>query len=456
MWAERAGIAADRKPDADNAAGGKEPMSRHITIIGAGLVGLATAFELTELDPECSVSILDPSPLSGASHHAAGMLAPAAEMQYQQDALLPLMRQSALWYPSLVRRVALAAHSDPDDPHVTGFRRDGTYVVAADSADRVHLAETRDFQESFGMKAIQVTVRQLRQAEPSLSPNLSGAVHIPGDHQIDPRVFGELIIGALKNRGVKIIKRSATPVDVNSRDNLDGTSTNINDANNSADVTIVANGLGASEFFPYLQLRPVWGDVLRLRVPAELDPLVTSVIRGFVRDRPVYVVPRIDGGLVLGATSREDGRGRPLVGGVLDLMRDADTICPGIRECTIDEITAGARPGTPDDLPYIGIDDGTGAVVSTGYFRHGILLTALGARVGAALATAGREATADESGCADAQTPATDSDSLADEHGSLEKWLVKGNELLARADDDDAPELTLDDILASTDIHRDV
>ena len=431
-------------------------MSRHITSIGAGLVGLATAFELTELDPECSVSILDPAPLSGASHHAAGMLAPAAEMQYQQDELLPLMRQSALWYPSLVRRVALAAHSDPDDPHVTGFRRDGTYVVAADSADRVHLAETRDFQESFGMKATQVTVRQLRQAEPSLSPNLSGAVHIPGDHQIDPRVFGELIIGALKNRGVKIIKRFATLVDVNSRDNLDGTSTNINDANNSADVTIVANGLGASEFFPYLQLRPVWGDVLRLRVPAELDPLVTSVIRGFVRDRPVYVVPRIDGGLVLGATSREDGRGRPLVGGALDLMRDADTICPGIRECTIDEITAGARPGTPDDLPYIGIDDGTGAVVSTGYFRHGILLTALGARVGAALATAGREATADESGSADAQTCATDSDSLADEHGSLEKRLVKGNELLARADDDDAPELTLDDILASTDIHRDV
>lgn len=439
MWAERAGIAADRKPDADNAAGGKEPMSRHITIIGAGLVGLATAFELTELDPECSVSILDPAPLSGASHHAAGMLAPAAEMQYQQDALVPLMRQSALWYPSFVRRVALTAHSDPDDPHMTGFRRDGTYVVAADSADRVHLAETRDFQESFGMEATQVTVRQLRKSEPALSPNLSGAVHIPGDHQIDPRVFGDLIIGALKNRGVEIVKRSATPFDVN-----------------PDDVTIVANGLGASEFLPYLQLRPVWGDVLRLRVPAELDPLVTSVIRGFVRDRPVYVVPRIDGGLVLGATSREDGRGQPLVGGALDLMRDADTICPGIRECTIEEITAGARPGTPDDLPYIGIDDGTGAVVSTGYFRHGILLTALGARVGAALAIAGRETAASESGAVDGQALVAAADSMTDEYGSLEKRLADGDELLTRADDDDTPELTLNDILAATDIHRDL
>lgn len=421
-------------------------MSRHITIIGAGLVGLATAFELTELDPECAVSILDPAPLSGASHHAAGMLAPAAEMQYQQDALVPLMRQSALWYPSLVQRVACAAHSDPDDPHATGFRRDGTYVVAADSADRVHLAETRDFQESFGMKVTQVTVRQLRKAEPALSSNLSGAVHIPGDHQIDPRVFGDLIIGALKNRGVEIVKRAATPFDVTSSDNV----------NNANDVTIVANGLGASEFFPYLQLRPVWGDVLRLRVPEELDPLVTSVIRGFVRDRPVYVVPRIDGGLVLGATSREDGRGQPLVGGALDLMRDADTICPGIRECTIEEITAGARPGTPDDLPYIGIDNGTGAVVSTGYFRHGILFTALGARVGAALAIAGVETLADMSGSGDAQTPAGVPDSVAGAHGSLEKRLAEGTELLARADDDDAPELTLNGILAATDIHRDV
>ena len=234
------------------------------------------------------------------------------------------------------------------------------------------------------------------------------------------------------------MKRSATPFDVN-----------------SSDVAIVANGLGASEFFPYLQLRPVWGDVLRLRVPAELDPLVTSVIRGFVRDRPVYVVPRIDGGVVLGATSREDGRSQPLVGGAQDLMRDADTICPGIRECTIEAITAGARPGTPDDLPYIGIDDGIGAVVSTGYFRHGILLTALGARVGAALAIAGMSVTS-ESGSEDAQTPAVAADSVADEHGSAQKRLGEGNELLTRADDDDAPELTLNDILTATDIHRDV
>lgn len=394
-------------------------------MIGAGLVGLATAFELTELDEGCSVVVMDPSPLSGASYHAAGMLAPAAEMQYQQDALLPLMRQSAVWYPSLVRRVARAAGGDADDPRVTGFRRDGTYVVAVDSADRLHLEQTRDYQASFGMAANRVSVRELRTAEPALSPQLSGAVYIPGDHQVDPRVFGRLLMEALRNREVEWVNRAAVPADMGA--GCRGRAT-----------TVVANGVGAADFFPYLQLRSVWGDILRLRVPSELDPLVTSVIRGYVRGRPVYLVPRVDGGLVLGATSREDDRDAPLAGGVLDLLRDAATMCPGIRECSVEGVTAGARPGTPDDCPYIGLDHATGAVVSTGYSRHGIVLTAMGARVGAALAVASAGGGLDDVTGAD-----------------MVRRLDCSDELLARADDDDPPELTVRDIVSVTDIYRD-
>ena len=83
------------------------------------------------------------------------------------------------------------------------------------------------------------------------------------------------------------------------------------------------------------------------------------------------------------------------------------------------------------------------------------MLTALGARVGAALAIAGMSVTSGP-GSDDAQTPALAPASVADEHGSAQKRLVEGNELLTRADDDDAPELTLNDILTATDIHRDV
>lgn len=75
--------------------------------------------------------------------------------------------------------------------------------------------------------------------------------------------------------------------------------------------------------------------------------------------------------------------------------------------------------------------------------------------MGAALAIAGMSVTS-ESGSEDAQTRAVAADSVADEHGSAQKRLGEGNELLTRSDDDDAPELTLNDILTATDIHRDV
>ena len=343
--------------------------SSRATVIGAGLVGLATAWELTRAGR--SVTIIDPDPLSGASHHAAGMLAPTAEMVYGQESLLPLMRTSMRLYPQLIASVVEAT----DVP--TGFRSEGTYVVAGDNADRTHITELADFQRRCGQQVHQLSPRALRKAEPAVAPTVAAAISIPGDHQIDPRRFGAALIDALKRRGATFEARHAT------RDDLDSE-------------TIVCCGLGASELVDGLHLRPVWGDIVRLRVPDRYFPLVSSVIRGFVHDRPIYLVPRADGGLVLGATSREDDLGAPKVGGVLDLLRDAAFIVPGVQECEVVEVTAGARPGTPDDLPYVGRDRDSSALISTGYFRHGILLTALAAKLGSRLLMTSEQQVIDE------------------------------------------------------------
>ena len=123
----------------------------------------------------------------------------------------------------------------------------------------------------------------------------------------------------------------------------------------------------------------MYGDVLHVCVPDHQYPLLNHVVRGFVEDRPIYLIPREDHTLTIGATTREDGRDQPQVQGVHQLLRDAIEVVPAVEECDFLEAGAGARPGTPDDLPYIGrIDERT--VVSTGYFRHGVLLAALGAR----------------------------------------------------------------------------
>ncbi|MDO5670724.1 MAG: glycine oxidase ThiO [Corynebacterium sp.] len=323
-----------------------------ITVVGGGLIGLATALRLADRGHE--VTLQDPAPASGATHHAGGMLAPVAEVVYRQEGLFPLMLRSAELYPGLMRVV---------DKHTnlpTGYRTEGTLVVAADRADATHLTELAEYQSAHGMNAQRLPLRQARSLEPSLSPQLAGAVHLPGDHQVNPRLLAAALLDALSNLGVRIVRERADTL--------------------PAGQVILANGLGAAALHEGLKLRPVYGDILRLGVPAHLQPLLTRVVRGFVEDRPVYLIPRSDDTIAIGATSREDDRPVPRTGAVHDLLRDATRLVPGIEECDFLEATTGARPGTPDDLPYLGrVSDNL--IVSTGYFRHGILLTALAADV---------------------------------------------------------------------------
>ena len=341
-----------------------------VTVIGGGLIGLASALRLA--DAGHTVTLMDPSPASGATHHAGGMLAPVAEVVYRQEDLFPLMVRSAELYPGLLEVVA--KHTGLS----TGHRREGTVVVAADRADSAHLSELADYQATHGMAVERLPVRQARALEPALSPQLAGAVQIPGDHQVNPRMFAAALLDALHNLGVTIVPERATALPDDEQ-------------------VVLANGLGAGELYHGLHLRPVYGDILRLGVPDHLQPLLTRVVRGFVEDRPVYLIPRTDNTLAIGATSREDDRPVPRAGAVHDLLRDATRLVPGIEECDFLEATTGARPGTPDDLPYLGrVDDKL--IISTGYFRHGILLTALAADATLALVE-GREPGIDLRAC---------------------------------------------------------
>lgn len=102
-------------------------MPKHAIVIGGGIIGLATCFEFQESGFE--VTLIDPDPASGATHHAGGMLAPTAEVQYQQHELVPLMKRSAQLYPDLMARVG--EHTDLP----SGYRTEGTFLVGADRAD---------------------------------------------------------------------------------------------------------------------------------------------------------------------------------------------------------------------------------------------------------------------------------------------------------------------------------
>lgn len=348
-----------------------------VIVVGAGIIGLSTAWYLRRLGAE--VTIIDPAPAQGASHAAAGMLAPAAEVVWGQTPLYPLMRASAQMYPQFSAEVASAAGTD------LGLSDAGTLVCAGDRADLQALRELRDAQSRSGFATELITGSAARRVEPSLSPAVAGAVHIPGDHSIDPRRLTAALLtvlssdsgGFVRQRAAGLIKDGDTTVGVELGDGR----------RLGADRVIICAGSAVSAIVgaPQLPLREVWGDVLRLRAPTEATPLLRRTIRGLVNGRSVYLVPRPDGEIVLGASSREDGHAGTPAGAIHRLLADGQRLVPGILDAELTDITTRARPGSPDDLPMIGRID-PGCIVSSGYFRHGILLAPFGGRLGAELA----------------------------------------------------------------------
>ncbi|MCF4007265.1 glycine oxidase ThiO [Corynebacterium uropygiale] len=350
-----------------------------VIIVGGGIIGLGTALELRRRG--LRVRVYDPEPASGASRAAAGMLAPVAEVVWDQPGLYPLMVESGRIYPEFVE--AIAGESGATDPAEVGYLPMETLVCAGDAADRRTLAELMELQHELDMEVSLLSAREARRREPELGPGVVGAVHIPGDHQVNPRRLTAAMLRALgedvhraRVRGLHWEEGRVAGVFLKGEE-----------APVRADHVLLAAGLGCAgiEGLPSelsLPVRPVFGEVLRLRAPEGRVPLARHVIRGIVRGRPVYVVPRSDEEVVLGATTREDEREGVVVEGVYQLLRDASRLVPAVLDCELTEAIARARPGSPDDVPMIG-RVAEGLSVSTGYFRHGILLAALGARLGA-------------------------------------------------------------------------
>jgi glycine oxidase len=141
----------------------------------------------------------------------------------------------------------------------------------------------------------------------------------------------------------------------------------------AADVRVIANGVDAPALWPGLPVRPVKGEVLRLRWRMGCMPLPHRVIRARVHGRQVYLVPRADG-VVVGATQYEHGRDTaPVVSGVRELLDDACAVLPALGEYELAECSAGLRPMTPDNLPLVGRLDET-TLVAAGHGRSGFLL----------------------------------------------------------------------------------
>ncbi|MFP5299309.1 MAG: glycine oxidase ThiO [Actinomycetota bacterium] len=331
-------------------------------VVGGGAIGLSIAWRTARMG--ASVTVIDPNRADAASSVAAGMLAPVTEVHYGEEPLLQLNLRSAKMYPRWIAELEQEAGTE------AGYNPCGTISVARDADDRAALDHLLEFQRSLGLEVERLSATQVKDLEPACTSR--GGVLVQADHQIDPIRLTEALRKACDAVGVRRIEAVVEEVTID-----DGAVTNVvlDDGESVGTSTVVvAAGAAASEIkglpdglFP---VRPVKGQIVELSPGPEPCPITRNV-----RGLDVYLVPRPDGRLLIGATMEERGWDpSPTAGAVHDLLRYAYELVPGITEMTFTGVRVGFRPGTPDNAPILGATPIAGLIAATGHFRNGILL----------------------------------------------------------------------------------
>ena len=335
-------------------------------IIGAGVIGLGIGWRLAQRG--AAVTLFDRAAAgSGASHAAAGMLAACAEAEPGEEKLIALGRRSQALWPDFAAELEKLTGQPVD------LRREGTLVVALTADDQARMQHHLEFQHSLELPVEWISAREARRHEPHLA-SIAGAVWSPEDGQVDNRKLVAALKLACASAGVDI--QEHRPV----RRILltDGCAVGVELADGTehrGDTVVLAAGAWSRgiEGLPSAlrpPVRPVKGQMIALQMdPAA--PLVTHVVWG----PKVYMTPRLDGRLILGATVEEKGFDATITAGaVLALLEAAWRVFPAIEELPVAEMWAGHRPGSRDDAPILGYGPVGGLVYATGHHRNGILL----------------------------------------------------------------------------------
>jgi glycine oxidase len=335
-------------------------------VVGAGAIGLACAWRAAQRG--LRVCVLERGePGTGASEVAAGMLVPVTEVDFGEDALLALKLASADAFPGFVRELEDASGLS------TGYRRDGALYVALDRDESEALRRLHALQRSLGLEVEWLSASECRALEAGIAPACAGGILAPGDGQVDPRALVDALEAAASASGVRIVGGAEVTAALVEGSRIAGVET-ADRTRYEADRVVLACGCwsGSATWLPEgarPPVRPVKGQVVHLRGAP-----------GALADRPVhtawvYVVPRPDGRVVLGATVEEQGFDVSVTAGaVLELLREAYRVLPGTAELELVGARAGLRPGTPDNAPIIGEGMLEGLVLATGHYRNGILL----------------------------------------------------------------------------------
>jgi glycine oxidase len=337
---------------------------KRVAVIGAGIIGTVQAAFLQHRGLQVTLYGPDPGP-GDPSFAAAGMLAPRSEAEDEPRALLPHAEEARRLYPELLRELIGQGEASLKK---TGFREEGTLWVALDRDQQRELEHVHAQLAAIGRAPESLSANRLRSLEPRLGPRAIGGFRVPSDTQVDPRRLRAAVLEAFCKNGGSYSHERIASLQIDAGE-LRGLTTE-SGVSETFETGVVCAGVTAARLLaPHgldPGLRPVKGQLLRLTG----EPLLRHV----VRTPKVYLIPRADGELLIGATLEEMGDDiTPTAGAMLDLLAHAWAVLPDVYEMSFAEISVGLRPAPPDRHPRVGPTEVAGLWLSVGHYRNGIL-----------------------------------------------------------------------------------
>lgn len=335
-------------------------------IIGGGIIGLSIGWQLAKKGVNVEILEKGKAGLS-ASRAAAGMLAPQAEMGFEDIELFYLCRNSLDLFPRFTEELY------NDSGIKVELERTGCILPGFDRDDAERLRRLYDFREKIGMPVLWLTGSEAREIEPFLSPRCTGAIWIEDDAQINNRLLLDALKIAFVKCGGRLYEDHEVEEIIIEGDKVKGIKvhgTNLNFNN-----VVIAAGSWSKQIkgLPDNLLppvRPVKGQIINLRLN---DSCKISKV---VRAPDVYLLPKSDGRLIVGASVEEQGFDvNPTAGEIFRLLERGWEAVPSIYDLPIESIDVGLRPGSRDHMPIVGDSEVEGLYFATGHYRNGILLT---------------------------------------------------------------------------------
>ena len=344
-----------------------------IVIVGGGVSGLAIGWRLAQAGESVTVFERNKAGME-STWAAAGMLAPQIEAEYGEEMLLPLAMASHKLWPDFAKEL-IAETGIPID-----YREEGTIQVSLDRDEQEQLDNRFIFLSRNQLEVEKLSAYEVRRLEPHISRAVTGGIYSPQDHQVDNRALAVALQIAFEKAGGILREQCSVEEIVIDKDCVTGIV--VNGGKIKVDHVVVAAGAW-SRNIPGIPdvlrppVRPLKGQMLALEMPASA-PLITHVIWGPGNSivSNVYLAPKSDGRLIVGATVEEMGFDKRMTGGgLLEILRAAWEVLPGIYDLPVIDSWSGLRPASRDDAPILGSSGIAGLTYATGHHRNGILLS---------------------------------------------------------------------------------